>query len=174
MEEHSGTLFHETQRFNQWWIWLIVLLTAGIAWYGAYVQLLLKTPFGNNPAPDTLMWILWIVVGVLFPFAFKSMRLETRVRCDGLHVKFTIFQRKGTFLGYKDIQKFEIRTYKAYREFGGYGIRYGFSGKGRAYNVSGNKGIQLTLTDDKKFLIGTQKPEQFFSALDSALRSFRG
>lgn len=172
MEERPNTLFHETQRFNQWWLWVLILIPVGLAWYGAYLQLILKKPFGNNPASDSVMLIIWLVMGIFLPLLFKAIRLETFVRYDGIHVKFTIFHRKGKLVAFKDLQEYEIRTYSALKEYGGYGIRFGTHGK--AYNVTGNKGMQLTLTGDKKFLIGTQKPEQFFNALDSAYRSFRG
>jgi uncharacterized protein YlzI (FlbEa/FlbD family) len=45
-------------------------------------------------------------------------------------------------------------------EYGGWGLRYSFNKKrGNAINVSGDIGIQLTLTNGKKLLIGTQKKE---------------
>jgi hypothetical protein len=39
-------------------------------------------------------------------------------------------------------------------EYGGWGIKYGKMGK--AYNVSGNRGVQLEFTDGKRLLIGSQ------------------
>jgi hypothetical protein len=50
--------------------------------------------------------------------------------------------------------------------YGGWGIKRGIGGL--AYNVSGNQGLQLVLTDGRKILIGTQKPEQFINAMSSA------
>jgi hypothetical protein len=57
-----------------------------------------------------------------------------------------------------------VRKYKPLAEFGGWGLRFGVSGK--AYNISGNKGLQLELTNNKKLLIGTQKPEELSEALN--------
>jgi hypothetical protein len=34
-----------------------------------------------------------------------------------------------------------------------------------AYNVSGNRGLQLELTNGKKILLGTQRPEEIAQAL---------
>ena len=173
---------------------LIILVIVNIPFYGMMASLLfgrqgiiqavkyfsipelfsaLKGEFWDDKWAE-LMLIIWVVMGLLFPWAFRSVSLVTVVRYDGLHVRFTLFQRKGKIISYNDIQEYEIRTYSPYREYGGYGVRFGAQGKGKAYNVSGNKGMQLALTGDKKFLIGTQKPDQFFSALDSAFRSFRG
>jgi hypothetical protein len=36
----------------------------------------------------------------------------------------------------------------------------GLMGKGKAFNVSGNKGLQLEFNDGRKLLIGTSKPEE--------------
>lgn len=50
-------------------------------------------------------------------------------------------------------------------DYGGWGFRFGLFGKGRALNVSGNKGIQLVLTDGTRLLIGTNKPDEARQAL---------
>jgi hypothetical protein len=53
-------------------------------------------------------------------------------------------------------------------EYGGWGIRYGR--KGRAYNVSGNMGLDLTLKPSKSFLIGTQTPDSIRYAMEKLMR----
>jgi len=42
---------------------------------------------------------------------------------------------------------------------------------GKAYNVSGNRGVQLEFTDGKCLLIGSQKPEQLDSAITQYLKN---
>ena len=56
-----------------------------------------------------------------------------------------------------------VRKYSALGEFGGWGIR--FRRGGIAYNVDGNKGLELTLQDNRKIMIGTQHPDELKSAL---------
>ena len=46
----------------------------------------------------------------------------------------------------------------------------GFKGKGVAYNVSGNKGLQIVLKSCKKILIGTQKPEEIEKFANQLMR----
>ncbi len=60
---------------------------------------------------------------------------------------------------WEDISKAYIREYKPVAEYGGWGVRGFFSSSGRAYNVSGNVGLQVELKNGKKILIGTQKQE---------------
>jgi TATA-box binding protein (TBP) (component of TFIID and TFIIIB) len=50
-------------------------------------------------------------------------------------------------------------------EYGGWGIKYGR--KGKAYNVSGNRGVQLVFKDGKQLLIGSQRAEELAEAISS-------
>jgi hypothetical protein len=159
------SIFSETQRFRQWWVWLLVLGGTGISWYGFVQQIILKKPFGNNPAPDPVMIMIWVIFGFFFPGLFYSIRLVTEVRYDGLYVKYSPLQFHAKKIELGQIKHYEIRQYSALKEYGGYGIRQGK--EGRAYNVYGNKGIQFEFQDGKKLLIGTQRPEEFMQALKS-------
>jgi hypothetical protein len=169
MNEHVTTpasvYFREVQRFGQLWVWLLVGLVAGVAWYGAIVQLIYKKPFGDNPAPDSLMVIIWAVFGIGFPALFYSIRLVTEVRSDGVHVRFAPLHRSFQFFSRDTITKCEAVTYRPLRDYGGYGIRY--NAQGKAYNVSGNRGVRLSLEEGKAVMIGSQKSEQLASAVRS-------
>ena len=161
-------IFTEVQRFRQWWVWLLVILVAGVSWYGFIQQIVLKKPFGSNPAPDPVMIMIWAIFGLFFPALFYSIKLVTEVRYDGLYVRFFPLQFHSHKISYVEIKDYEVRTYSALKEYGGYGIRYGK--KGKAYNVYGNKGIQIEFLDGKSLLIGSQRPEEFLQALQSVVR----
>lgn len=45
---NSQVLFREVQKMNQIWVWLIIAIPVILSWYGAYQQLLLGKPFGDN------------------------------------------------------------------------------------------------------------------------------
>jgi hypothetical protein len=159
----ASVYFREVQRFGQIWIWLLVGLVTGVAWYGAIIQLVYKKPFGDKPAPDSLMVVIWVVFGVGFPLLFYSIRLVTEVRPDGVYVRFVPLHRSFHKISSADIQSCEVVTYRPLRDYGGYGIRYGIQGK--AYNVSGNRGVRLHLKDKKPLLIGSQSAEQLAAAV---------
>lgn len=161
----SYSIFTEVQRFRQGWVWILVLFVSGIAWYGAVQQIVLKKPFGNNPAPDAVMIMIWAIFGVFFPVLFYSLKLVTEVRYDGLYIRFFPLQFHSHKISYEEIKTYEIRTYSALKEYGGYGIRYGKNGK--AYNISGNRGVQFEFLDGKRLLIGTQRPEELIQTLDT-------
>ena len=63
------------------------------------------------------------------------------------------------------MSKCYVREYSPIAEYGGWGLRGGFFGKGSALNVSGNKGLQLELKNNKKILIGTNKPKELSETL---------
>ncbi len=52
----------------------------------------------------------------------------------------------------------------------GLGIGYPFRGRGKVYNISGNRGIQLDFIDGKRLSIGSQKPEELAKAIDIVLK----
>ncbi|MBQ4803289.1 hypothetical protein J8L88_10555 [Aquimarina sp. MMG015] len=63
------------------------------------------------------------------------------------------------------IKQLYIRKYDPIYEYGGWGIRMNIRGKGKAFNISGNIGLQLEFLNNKKLLIGTNKPEKLSEAL---------
>ena len=81
-----------------------------------------------------------------------------------LSLRFFPFHLSFHKIKLEDLVKYEVRTYNPIRDYGGWGIRWG--SKGKAYNVSGNRGVYLEYSDGKKLLIGSQKPEKFAEALD--------
>jgi hypothetical protein len=153
----SKEIFKEQQRFNQKWMLAIIFLFLGINLWGFIQQILFGVPFGNNPASDEVMVLITIVAAIIFVFIL-SLRLKTRVDRHGISYKFSIIHRRERFIKWDSVQRAYVRKYKPIKEYGGWGFRTGRSGT--AYNTSGNMGLQLQLTDGKKLLLGTQKPEE--------------
>jgi len=162
-ENSTQPIYQETQFFRQPWIWALVLCISLISIYGAVQQLILGKPFGNNPAPDTVMVIIAVIFGLGLPAFMFMMNLAIEVREDGLYIRFSPFHLSFHKIALEDIKEFQARTYNPIKEYGGWGIRYGRNGK--AYNVRGNRGVQLQLTSGRKLLIGSQKPEELAEAL---------
>jgi hypothetical protein len=150
-------LFSEKQKFTQWWLWLFLIGINLFTLYGIYIQVLEGHPFGNNPASNTgLLLIFALTIGLTLLFA--SFRLDTQIRNDGIDYRFFPFHLSFRHVDWNDAEKIFVRKYNPLLEFGGWGIRYGIWGKGKAINMSGNKGLQIEFRNGKKLLIGTQKP----------------
>ena len=163
----GSLLYREVQRFRQLWLWILLLSISLTTIWGMVQQLFLGKPFGNNPAPDTVLIVIVIIFGFGFPYAFYKMNLTTEVRSDGIYYRFFPLHISFRKIGLEDINGFDVQTYRAIRDYGGWGIRYGR--KGKAYNVSGNRGVQLQLSNGERILIGSQRPEEMAEALNAAL-----
>jgi hypothetical protein len=159
-------IFTETQRFTQWWLWLIIIGVAGLHVYGLYQQFYLGEPFGDNPASDEML-LVFSSIPVLLILFFVALRLDTRVDAEGVHYRFFPFQIKYKLKRWDELEKAYVREYKPIHEYGGWGIR-GW-GKDKARNVSGNMGLQLELKNGDRLLIGTQKGQE----MESVVSEFR-
>ena len=157
------TYFREEQKFRQLWLMIIIMATSVLPWIGLIYQIIFGHKFGNNPAPDWMIIIIWVLFGIAFPLVFFNTKLITEVGQTGIYLKFFPFHRKFKFFPFDEIESFKEREYRPIREYGGWGIRYGFGGM--AYNVYGNKGIQLVMKNKKKILIGSQKSYEFFKSI---------
>lgn len=105
--------------------------------------------------------VLFIVVVLI---VLVLSRLKTKITYDGIFITFPPLKRKSYKIKVQEIERFEIRKYRAKREYGGYGFRSRRT-SGQAYTISGNIGLQLYLKDGKKLLIGTQKKQAIEHAM---------
>jgi len=123
---------------------------------------------GNNPAPNAVVILIGIfpVLGILL---FRYMTLETKIDESGIYYRFSPFQKKYKIIKPDDLARFEVKKYKPVREYGGWGIRYGSTKNGDAYNVKGNMGVLFEFKKGRKFMLGTQNPEAIRSALNQLM-----
>ncbi|MGB3078776.1 MAG: hypothetical protein WBB31_06835, partial [Saprospiraceae bacterium] len=102
---------------------------------------------------------------MLITISFYFFRLETRISKEGIYVRFFPFHFSFRSYSWSEISKSYVRVYKPIPEYGGWGVRTGLFGKGKAFNVSGNKGLQLQFNDGRKLLIGTNEAVELTEAL---------
>lgn len=165
MPTATSVTFREEQRFRQVWIWVLVLGVAALQWWGWIQQILLGQPFGDNPAPDWMMWLFWILFGIGLPLFFFFLRLVVEVREDGVWLRFIPLTTRT--IPFEEIERCEATDYQPVRKYGGWGIR-GFANN-RAYNVSGNQGVRLHLRNGQVVVIGSQRSQELALAIDSHL-----
>jgi len=150
-------VFIERQKFNQWWLWLILAGINGIFLFGLIKQLIFGQQFGNNPLSNAGLALLFL--GFLaFTFLFYKLGLYTKIDKQGIYFRFIPFHTAFRFYPWEKITGIQVTTYNPFKDYGGWGIRGGR--KGIAYTVSGNTGIDIGLINDKKILIGTRKAEE--------------
>ena len=162
--------YKEVQRPNQIWIWAIVLGIAILMWIGFIRQVVMGIPFGSHPGSDMEVIILWIIFGIAFPIVMLGwLRLITEVRDDGVYVRFVPFHLTPRVFLYKDITHYESLNYRPLRRFGGWGIRWNFSGE-KAYSISGKQGVLMEVNGDK-VLIGSREPKRLVEVMDRVSRN---
>jgi len=152
-------LFNESQGLRHWWIWMLLILMHGFILFAIYYQVLLGHPLGNKPMSDTGLLVTALLFFGLTLF-LVNIRLHTRITQAGIYVRFVPFHRKFRFFGWDEIRNIQIRKYRPIAEYGGWGWRIGITGSGKAYNMYGNKGLQLEFNNGKKLLIGTNKASE--------------
>ena len=164
-------IFKEVQSFRYKWPWFLVLAVAifNVVLFGwaMYKQFYLGEPWGNKPLSDiglgvvsTLILLLMFAVFCLFHFQTLHLEIDEGF----IRYKFPPFINSTKSLKSTDVSELYVRTYSPISEFGGWGYR-GILRKNQAYNVSGNKGLQIVFTNGKKLLIGTEKPDQLKQAI---------
>jgi hypothetical protein len=151
----TTTLFEENQSFRQPWLWALMLATLAVLLVAS-----LLAP-GSQAVP-------WVVLGVTLATALLlySMRLSVQVDAEAVRIRFYPIWKKTIPLG--DIVRWEARTYRPVLEYGGWGIRYTPFGKGCAYNVRGNRGVQLELANGQRILVGSQRADELARAIGQA------
>lgn len=139
-------LFTEKQRFNQWWLWLLLAVSSVVPiviWYKEY------TNNATSSSNLSTLFILFLVV-----ILFVIMQMKTVVSQENIQLTYFPFV-------WKTINLSDIDTMKVinYGFVGGWGIRF-WTSYGTVYNVRGNKGLYIKLKNGKQLVIGTQKPQQ--------------
>lgn len=148
-------VFNETQRFNQWWLWLILGVSTLVVITKPMVNWV-RSDFKDSSVFDT-GFLIGCGTMLLVLFLFILFKLTTCMDERGISYQFFPIHSKPKLLAWKEIDKVWTRTYKPLIEYGGWGYRIGKGGK--ALNVSGNMGIQIKLKNGTSLLIGTQKKE---------------
>ncbi len=165
-EIYATLLFREVQQFRQGWIWFVLVCSSLAALYAAMLPFFLEQSWEENTTLNIILIGFGIVFGICFPILFYSTKLVTEVRTNGLYISFYPLLFKRVQIPFEAVVKSEAVHYHPLRDYGGWGIRYGPEGK--AFNVSGDRGVLLELKNGEKILIGSHQPEQLASLLKLA------
>ncbi len=152
----SKVLFQESQKFQQWWLWIIVIgLVIVAASTFNYSE-----PLENQITVDKVILTI-TAVGILV--LFLTLKLNTRITEDKIEVRYFPFVQKDFY--WKELSSVQIIDYGF---VGGWGIRI-WTTYGIVYNVRGSKGLHIKIAD-KQYVIGTQKEEEMRSSIAHLLK----
>jgi len=140
-------VYEEVQPFDQLWIWILVSFEFAVM---VITFLIVGLPLWTSAFGLLAMTLTMALLG--------SLKLYSRIDATGVHYCMIPFHFKERTVPWEEMDQIQVRQYSAIKEYGGWGIRYGRSG--RAVNVGGQYGIQIVKKDGKHLLIGTQRPEE--------------
>lgn len=161
---NEGQIFHEVQSSKPWWVWAIVLVIALLGLWAFVQQILLGQPYGNKPAPDWTVWVLFLVASIGIPFFLLWVRLTVEV--DEFELRWSLRPFWSSRIPLDEIRQAKPRVYEPMREYLGWGIRV-TPWSGWAISLSGNRGVQLELASGRRVLIGSNLPEELADAIRS-------
>lgn len=153
---------------------IIYALTIAYFVFALFSQFVLKEPYGDKPMSDNgLLLTVTLVMVVLIASGYLLFGSKLIVQVTNQAVSFTFWPyfRKPKSYSKIDIDRFEIRKYKPIIEYGGWGVKRGKKSIGKAFNVSGNIGLQLYLKNGRKVLIGTQRDSALLRAMKKMMEN---
>lgn len=156
---NTETLFSEKQRFTQIWVWLL-LFSINWIFFGPFIkeELFPDPPFIDKVYQFNTDFYIGATIIMLTNIFFIIIKLETKIKADGIYVRFFPIHLSFKFYTWEDLDQCFIREYRPLFDYAGWGFRG--TQKKRVLSVSGNKGIQLVMKDGTKLLIGTKKPDE--------------
>jgi len=155
----ASRIFNERQRFNQAWLWILIVAVTCIG-IGAAIMSYLDANTEDEKFKATIGSLVIVVVMTLVILILVLFELETRIDEHGIYYRFKPFIWNWQLLRRDDITSATVVTYNPLLDYGGWGYRIGAFGKGKALNVRGNKGIQILKKNGKKLMLGTQRADE--------------
>jgi len=155
-------LFQERQRFVSERFGLVLVALGTAASIAGALRLILRRAAGEELAGG----ILLVAVAIGLPLLFWKAELKIDLWPDRLEIHFGPLVRRRIPLN--ELRSAHARRYRPLLEYGGWGVRHGLGGT--AYNVRGNRGVQIALASGKSFLLGSQRSDELVRALADAVQ----
>lgn len=152
MANSATDRFDEEQKFDQKWLWTLLIVVSIVILAVQFSVFFSSSVEASGFGFYFSLFNVFLVIGLIGLFAV--MKLKTSIDKEKISMEFFPFVKKE--VAWRDIRKAEVLDYGF---VGGWGIRL-WTKYGTVYNTKGSKGLFIQLNDDKKFLIGTQRPDE--------------
>ncbi|MFG0246890.1 MAG: hypothetical protein ACF8MF_12655 [Phycisphaerales bacterium JB052] len=151
-------LYDETQPFGRNRFLRIIIVLETVILTLILGSLALK----HTGQQQTHLILAWFICVIVMPAIILSIRQRTQIVGTTLSVWFTPFPKWTIDL--MTIKHAEQRKLSPIGDLGGWGYRISKK-HGHAMNTYGEQFVVVTLADDKKRTIGTQRPEELLTAI---------
>ncbi|MCX6001619.1 MAG: DUF1648 domain-containing protein [Chloroflexi bacterium] len=115
---------------------------------------------------QVLPWLSIILILIGFGFITTYGGFRISVTRDLVAVKMGILGINLLRLKTAEITAVELHDFSPLHDFGGYGIR--FNSGIQAYYLKGDRGVLLSAAGGKRYLLGSDDPEQLAAVIDAA------
>jgi len=112
----------------------------------------------------TWLSVIFIIIGLGFITTYGGFRIS--VTRDTVEVKMGILGINLLKLKTAEITAVELHDFSPLHDFRGYGIR--LNGEMQAYFLKGDRGVLLSAAGGKKYLLGSDEPEQLAAVINAA------
>jgi hypothetical protein len=161
------TVFTEVQRCTWWPLWVAVIGADALAITNFIVWSVRGTGIGNVP-PNSATWIISFIVLALITVPQMMLKLTTRITDSAIYVRLSpppLNMMHPNRFTWNSVRRAYVRECHWFKEYGGFGVRFGNPSVGEAISMNGNCGLQLELDNGQKIFISTRKPEELNAAL---------
>jgi hypothetical protein len=170
--------FREVQRYTQWWVWLLLLVSFAIAviplWYGVYIQSVEDRPWGDEPITTVKLVVVATVITLFMASLvtlFGVLKLETEVFYGGFRYRYYPFIPKWRVIYKADILHCNVGKYSPIASYGGWGIRKGSMRKEKVYTISGNMALTIKMLNSTNIIIGTNRKDAIKYAMEKMMQA---
>jgi hypothetical protein len=154
MIKRSESFVHwESQ--NPFWITLVTVVLPVIL-FGVAAWVWFSVPWAS---------LVLIVTAAMMFFPYGGMQVAVTRR--DITVRFGIIGSRVLRLKTDEIESVELAEFSPIADFGGYGIRR--NKEIWAYYMRGSRGIKLTTTEGKKYIIGSDRPEELYAVAQAVV-----
>ena len=154
----SDITFNETQYFAQNRFILSIILCESVI----LTMILGAFAIKYTGQQQHQLLIAWVICVLVMPTLILSIRQRTRIVGHTLRVWFPPFPKWKIDL--TTIKHAEQRKLSPMGDLGGWGYKI-TKKHGQAMNTHGDHFVVITLANDKKRTIGTQRPEELLTAI---------
>jgi len=112
-----GPVFKETQRYNQFWFWMLAVVVSIVLVKNPLIVLYKWWMYGADAIPNFPFYAgsLFDAISILFVISFISFfwfhRLQTTIDTVGVWIKFSPFRQKTICFRWSEIKEAFIRKY---------------------------------------------------------------
>lgn len=161
MGRKDPLLYYEAQPLSRAHTRIVLAFPPAALLFLTIRQVVFHKPWGSHPMTDGGLIFLTVLLSAVY-LRLITVKLVTEL-CS---TELTVAMRglwKRRHIPVAEIRSAELASYDAVADFGGYGIRSGR--RGTAYIARGNQGVELTLSDGHKVLVGSRHPSDLLEKL---------